>query len=187
METRSNHGYALSSRLFHSPIPRVTAVALVALGALSWSGTAILAPAQQKEDRNVVDSRTIDSMIRAHLLDYFGDKSVRQDLLGIATVDGSPFHSLAHTFSIESGGVELRGGNIVPKVGALVTFEFGLPITVSGTSTVGPRMITVSGNYNGNDGIKTIRSVHVVDGTRIQLKAGGTYILKDGRWTRNNG
>jgi len=131
------------------------------------------AQAPKAQARSAIDKQTIEAMIRAHVLDYFGNKNVKKESLGIETVNGTPFHSLSHTFATSGrNDLVIKNGNIVPKDGGGVVIAFQ-------NST-----IVASGIGDGEGGIKIIQSLRIAEGTRVQLKAGGSYVLKGGRWTK---
>ncbi len=120
------------------------------------------APSSKPTPNDVISNKTMESMIRAQILDYSRDKNVKKESLKIVTVNGIPFDDVMRVF-VWSGSVA-KGG----------TTTFAFP----GSAVV------VSGIEDGRGGFKAIQKIDIADGTRVQLKAGGTYVLDGGRWKK---
>ena len=137
----------------------------------SLAASSAIAQAPKAPARSEINNADMESMIRAHVLVRFGNKDVKPELLGIATVNGIAFRSLPNTFAVPNiNDLVVEDGYIKPKVGGKVI------ITFPGSG------IVVSGIGDGEEGIKIIQSLRIAEGTHVQLKDGGLFVFKGGRW-----
>lgn len=134
--------------------------------------------------QDTFDNKLMESMVRAHMMDYFKIKGADPNLLQIAGVNGAPFKSLAYTRAYEmSEWKNIVNGTTALKTGDPVTYLFGSPHQFSPDAP----LMTVKGTSDGDQGMAGIQSISIEDGISIQLNSGPSYIKRNGRWTREEG
>jgi hypothetical protein len=129
------------------------------------------------------NAATIETMLRAHVLDYLGNKQVSRESLGIEKVNGSSFGMLAN-MQIPKMATSYRNGQ--PAEGSLMTVVFAVPPDARAARR-GARptpAFSVTAKADGNGGYKEVSELEMEDGTRIQLKNGDSYVFKGGRWNK---
>ena len=79
-------------------------------------------PGKQSGKGTALTSAQIDTMVRAHVQDYFADENAAKSALQINLVNGIPFDKLKHGMTLgQGGGVEYSNGKPIPLAGSPIT------------------------------------------------------------------